>query len=393
MPNKKLTKPKKPYPSFPLTPTPRGWVKKIHGRLHWFGPAHDPEEALRRYLARASALHAGEKIAIDPERMTVRDLAQRYLDARKLDAEAGSLSLGWYAKSFKAVDLFVKTVGEGAFVADLTAEHFAAYQRAVKGKGENGCVRAVRAWINYADDKEWCRPVRMGRAFRPGVPASSEELVFTPEECRGLIRATQKTSMMRALVLLGLNGGMGQKDLAAVTVDRVDFAGWIRFPRPKTIRYQIPRRFPLWPETLEAVKWHLGGKTNDAPVFRTERGHLLVREKVSKNKNVSVIDRVAPLFDELMEAAEVAKSGRNFYSLRRTFRTIADEQGDNRAIDLVMGHAPSDMGGVYVRKISDDRLRAVCNHVRSVVLKKSKGRPARQRPTDGDPVRRPAPPA
>ena len=56
---------------------------------------------------------------------------------------------------------------------------------------------------------------------------------------------------------------------------------------------------------------------------------------------------------------------RNFYALRHTFETIAGDARDQVAVDAIMGHAREDMSSVYRERISDDRLRAVVDHVRS----------------------------
>jgi integrase len=55
---------------------------------------------------------------------------------------------------------------------------------------------------------------------------------------------------------------------------------------------------------------------------------------------------------------------RNFYALRHTFRTIADEARDQPACDHIMGHESPHMSTVYRERISDERLKAVSGHVR-----------------------------
>jgi integrase len=56
---------------------------------------------------------------------------------------------------------------------------------------------------------------------------------------------------------------------------------------------------------------------------------------------------------------------RNFYTLRHTFRTVADEAKDQPAVDFIMGHESPHMSSVYQETISDDRLRAVSDYVRA----------------------------
>jgi integrase len=60
-----------------------------------------------------------------------------------------------------------------------------------------------------------------------------------------------------------------------------------------------------------------------------------------------------------------ANGHRNFYTLRHTFRTVADEAKDQPAIDHIMGHESTHMSTQYREKISDDRLRAVTDYVRA----------------------------
>jgi integrase len=55
---------------------------------------------------------------------------------------------------------------------------------------------------------------------------------------------------------------------------------------------------------------------------------------------------------------------RNFYALRHTFETVGGEAKDQVAVDHIMGHARDDMASVYRERISDERLRAVTDHVR-----------------------------
>jgi integrase len=57
---------------------------------------------------------------------------------------------------------------------------------------------------------------------------------------------------LKAMILVGINCGFGNGDCGTLPLSAVDLgAGWINYPRPKTA---IPRRCPLWPETVKALK-------------------------------------------------------------------------------------------------------------------------------------------
>src|SRR5262245_39317868 len=86
-------KPAKPYPDFPLFAHATGrWAKKIRGKMHYFGPWADPDAAIAKYLEQKDALHAGRKPRPDPQAMTVKDLANAFLNAKQALVEAGELS-------------------------------------------------------------------------------------------------------------------------------------------------------------------------------------------------------------------------------------------------------------------------------------------------------------
>jgi integrase len=59
------------------------------------------------------------------------------------------------------------------------------------------------------------------------------------------------------------------------------------------------------------------------------------------------------------------RKGLGYYTLRHTFRTVADEAKDQPAVDYIMGHVDASMAGRYRERIDDSRLQAVTEHVRS----------------------------
>jgi hypothetical protein len=99
----KPAKPAKPYPEFPLTAHPAGyWRKKIHGKLHYFGPRFDPSDpapaaaaadaALADYNRQADALHAGRKPRTEAGALTVKDSTNEFLNHKRARLGSGELS-------------------------------------------------------------------------------------------------------------------------------------------------------------------------------------------------------------------------------------------------------------------------------------------------------------
>jgi hypothetical protein len=95
-PMAKCSRPRKPYPDFPLYAHASGrWAKKIRGKLYYFGKtADDPrgETALQRYLDDRDELYAGRVPRSKREGLTVGETVNRFLTARKAKVDSGEIA-------------------------------------------------------------------------------------------------------------------------------------------------------------------------------------------------------------------------------------------------------------------------------------------------------------
>jgi integrase len=185
--------------------------------------------------------------------------------------------------------------------------------------------------------------------------------MFEADEVRRMVRAAGQP--LKAMILLAVNGGLGNADCGTLPLYALDLdGGWVDYPRPKTA---VPRRCPLWPETVAALREWLSQRpeprsdADAAAVFLTKYGRSW--HKDTSNNPVSKETR------KLLDALGIS-GHRNFYALRHTFETVGGEAKDQVAVDHVMGHAREDMASVYRERISDERLRAVADHVRAWVF-------------------------
>jgi integrase len=163
------------------------------------------------------------------------------------------------------------------------------------------------------------------------------------------------------MILLAINGGFGNSDceqlpIAAVNLD----TGWVRFPRPKT---EVPRAFPLWPETVEALKASLAKRPS--PKSEADAGLFFITKYGQSWHKAKERGPVVLQFRRLLDDLGLHKPGRGFYSLRHAFETIGGESKDQAAVDAIMGHLREDMASHYRERISDDRLRGVVETVRN----------------------------
>src|SRR5262249_12694917 len=119
-------KPSKPYADYPLTAHPAGyWCKRIRGKLHYFGKWDDPDGALAKYLEQKDALHAGRKPRPDTGGLTVKELANRFLNAKQVLVGVGELSPQTWMDYKNACDLIVGNFGKQRLVADINPDDFA----------------------------------------------------------------------------------------------------------------------------------------------------------------------------------------------------------------------------------------------------------------------------
>jgi integrase len=380
----KPSKPTKPYPDFPLFPHATGrWAKKVRGRMVYFGPWADPDAALAKYLAEKDALHAGRKPREVSAGVTVKDLCNQFLNAKLARVRSGELTNRSWQDYKAACELIVTYFRKSRLVADLDPEDFNGFRDRMARKWGpvtlGNTIQRIRVVFKFAWDNGLIdRPVRYGQEFkRPSRKvvrinrAKKGPRLFSAEEVRRLIEAAGPA--MKAMILLGINGGLGNADCGHLPRSALNLAaGLIDFPRPKT---GIARRVPLWPETIEAI----GAATEIRPDPKNaEHGGLMFVTKYGLPWAKDTPDQtLAKEFGKLLRSLKInGRTGLGFYTLRHTFRTVADESKDQPATDFIMGHEAQHMSSHYRETISDERLKAVVDYVRGWLFAKPAVKPA-----------------
>jgi integrase len=383
-PSDKPAKPSKPRPDFPLFPHAAGvWAKKIRGKLHYFGPWDNPDGALKKYEEQAEALHAGRKPRPDQGAATVKDVANDFLDAKQALVDAGELSPRTWADYKQVCDLVVAHLGKSRRADDVGPDDFATLRNKVAkrwGPHRLGSklIQYTRSLFKHAFDADLIdRPVRFGPGFkRPAKKvlrlnrAEQGPKLFTAAEVRTLIGSAGV--QLRAMLMLAINAGFGNADCATLPLSALDLdAGWVNFPRPKT---GIDRRAPLWPETAAALREALAKRPE--PKNEEDAGLVFITKYgLSWGKDTSD-NPVAKETAKLLKALKVnGRKGLGFYTLRHTFRTVADEAKDQPATDFIMGHEIPHMSAVYRETISNERLKAVTDRVRAWLFPPPKPEP------------------
>jgi integrase len=400
-PRKAADRPKKPYPDFPLTPHASGaWQKKIRGKIHYFGKwarrvngklvrveGDGWKEALELYKAQADDLHAGRTPRVKSDGLTVADLCNHFLTAKVRQQDARELTARTLMEYRQTTDLLVAAFGKTRLVDDLAGDDFGRLRAQMAERWGpvrlGNAITRVKSVFKYALDNALLERVpRYGSEFKkPGKAvlrrhrAQNGERMLEADQIRALVNGAlvvgeggpelvRPGAQLRAMILLGVNCGFGNNDVATLPLSALDLGrGWIDYPRPKT---GIARRCGLWPETAAALREVIATRP-DHPVdgakglvFVTSRGTSWIHFTPKGGR----IDNVTIHFTNLLRALGIHRDGLGFYTLRHVFRTVADAARDPVAIDLIMGHTDPSMGGHYRERVEDSRLQAVAEYVR-----------------------------
>lgn len=414
----------KPSEDFPLTRHRNGqWCKKIRGKQYFFGVHAFPWEALELYLrlrpfleagrsmaqARADAAAAPSIAARDraicgsgeisrpmvgqavPD-VLLRDLCEQFLAERQRDVEANKLDARSFAAYHHAFTLMLRTLNPNLPVRNLRPADFSLLHDALcLGASPNvstGRIGRIRSLFNWgAEMGHIDRTPHYGRSFKKpkaweirAARANRGRQHFEAAEIRALLNAA--SPQLKAMILLGINCGFGNTDLAMLTRSVVNLdTGFVCFPRPKT---GVWRRAALWPETIEQLR--LVERIRPAPinpadadlVFITRHGRPWVRcseLRPSKTRKFSVgtCDSICQEFEKLRAELGIkdqtakSKGGLAFYALRRTFRTVAERTLEERAIRTIMGHSAAgrDIAEHYLKGPEEECLQRVAACVRN----------------------------
>lgn len=259
------TKPRKPYPDFPLFSHPTGrWARKIRGKFHYFGKWDAPDAALQKYLNEKDALHAGRTPRSKSDGLTLRDLCNRFLTAKQLLVESGDIVELTFIGYFKNRERVIANFGRNLPVEELTAENFAEFRSKLAKHFSPSTlateIRNTKVLFKWGFDSGLLKaPPRYGQSFR--MPSgkvmrqarqANGPRMFEADALRSLLAASDVS--MRAMILLAINCGYGQSDIANLPVGAVDLeTRWAEFPRPKLELNDVahcgwkPSQRSVWP--------------------------------------------------------------------------------------------------------------------------------------------------
>jgi integrase len=368
------TTPVKPHPDFPLYPHRSGqWCKKIKGQAHYFGSwRRDPQgnAAFDLYRHELPYLLRDEKPPpLNSAGFKLADVVNLWVGRKKERMDAGKLSPLAYKHYHDVGRDVLRHLGEespaevsrsgfeslrASFEARLGAEALLNDMNSVVSMFKLASKHGI---VSRLPDLDECFERPTSLQLRAAQEAAGARM-FTVAEFNKMLKAADVN--FRAMLMLGLNGALGNSDLSEMTLDTFrKEPGWLNYPRHKTA---MRRRIPLWPETTAAVEAAIAKR--QSPLDESEARLLFIHRGKSYRDGRHGI-RVWYHFNRTALRAGV--KGRTFYDLRRTFQTVADKCLDFVAVTAVMGHAPNrqNMPARYRQVVDDDRLLLAVNTVRN----------------------------
>lgn len=373
------TKPKKPHKDFPLFPhMTRRWAKKIRGKTHYFGPWDDPDKALAKYLDERDDLLAGRKPRRVSTGVTLRDLCNHFLTHKEHLRDTGEIVQRTFDEYHATCAMLLDRLGKDTFADDVLIDDFgklrakmASNWGAIKLGNE---IQRIRGIFKYGFEAGLIpTPVRFGPGFaRPSAKvirkarALKGPRMFEAADLRRIINGAG--APLKAMILLGINCGFGNTDCGMLPLPAVKLdSGWLDYPRPKT---GIARRCPLWPETVRAMQAALADRPQPKETEAVDR--FFVTKYGGRWAKGTPDSPVAKEMRKLLDDLGLHRPGLGFYTLRHVFETIGGESRDQVAVDLIMGHTDASMASHYRERVTDERLRAVTDHVHNWLFSKSR---------------------
>jgi integrase len=314
-----------------------------------------------------------ERLSTLPERPSVahqdRSVAHQvelWLDDLKIRVSANQYGPGELRGQTCYIRHFVAFLGEPTPIDAIDEEKWAGYHRHLLHRiGIGECSpeygkklhRSARSWIKYLSTLK--RIPAPGNLFdekmKFNIPKQKIE-VFSSQEISRLL--SESRDMIRVMILLALNCGMTQVDVANLHPDEVDWErGRLTRKRSKTANHANTPvvEYPLWTETFTLLTRLRS--SDPARVLVTKSGKPWV------NRRETSVDSVRIEFEKLNPAL-------SFKHLRKSAATMLGSHGEYRAYaQYFLGHAPDTVADTHYVRPNQERFDCAVNWLRDQFLK------------------------
>ena len=291
------------------------------------------------------------------QQTTIALSIEQFLDRQKAKVSGGLRSSGRYELLKRCLSHFREFIGGRAGTDRLNAVFLESYHSKLLGEMKNGWtpdyavlyMGAAKQFIRWAWRKELIPnlPRNIDDSDLAIATTPKKLKTFSKEEIHILFSfATERTKLY---LLLMLNAGMTQKDIADLTRQEVNFEhGWIERKRSKTKNHgNVPTiRYTLWNTTLELLRKHQS--KDPVLVLVNEDGKPLKVDELREDKGVS-IDNIATAYKRLIKRVKDSgtKIDKTLKHFRKTSSGKLEDSDFSQCSRWFLGHAPRSVADIH----------------------------------------------
>lgn len=278
-----------------------------------------------------------------------------------------SLSEHWRPERCRRLEVVKKAI------ADMPLEQFgrdvlfAAIQR-WKGKAKSGsiapdtalnrirCLRLFLNWLDETEQADWDKKSKWDKLFRVKQTeletadaaqkrADHANRPLTLEELTALY--SQANTTVRLYMLIALNCGHTQAELATLKTQYLHLAEEHPFVRRKREKTLVDGQWRLWPETIAGLTAYVEsrGDADGDHVFQTRKGKPLVWRRPNGNR----VDAVSQAFGRTRKSAGLMEPYHSFRYLRKTGSQFLRDLLGVEYSDGYLAHRDQTSGKAYNR--------------------------------------------
>jgi len=295
---------------------------------------------------------------------------ERFLSQKRAQVTGGELSAGRCANLALHLTAFRDFVGGGNPVSAITSRVMTDFRSDLldrKTRGEFSSAYAKNRLDTSTQFTRWLwreetladlPRVIESRSFSINA-ATAPIKTFTADEIKALLAASEGQNKL--CLLLALNTGMTQRDIADLRPEEVDWeSGVIRRKRSKTRQHKnVPEvAYQLWPETFSLLK---KCRRLDCPqVLANENGAPLLVSTLKADGKLHKVDNVHCNFSRCCRRVKI--TGRPFKSLRKTAATLLRGNATFSGLESVfLGHAPRSIADRHYAGVPHELLGQAIN--------------------------------
>jgi integrase len=283
----------------------------------------------------------------EPTDMSLAHHVQRFLDRKLVEVDAGEITSGRYESYRCEIEAFQGWVGAESAIQAVSAAILEDYlthlqkevsRKAITAKTAAGRLNTVKQFIRGLWEVELIGLPRNidSRKMKITVPAPKKRIIPL-RDVKNLFKTAE--GRVRLYLLLMLNCGFGQTDIATLRHDEVDWKkGRIQRKRSKTKKHdRVPEvNYPLWSETFQLLRHYRSNHETLALVNKDSRP--LRYEQIVDGKN-KVSDAIKSAYWRLQRRTKTSYPLKLF---RKTSSSmIASHDFHAKYVQHFLGHAPA----------------------------------------------------